>query len=286
VNDTVLLVDADSIAYRAAASAEGLSSSIAIARAHDSISRICNDLAGEFGEFQIILSREHNFRKFLTASYKANRVAVQRPEFLPDVVSFIRTEFPSNIEIGSGKQVDLEGDDIVSISHYRSIGEQRTTIIAGLDKDLRQIPTRHYNWVKGILDEVSEHEGRCNFYTQLVIGDRADNVGGYDGTARVSIPKFLQPVINEIKDAGSESEKLGIVCKLYQPAYFSLLMNGNLLHLLRHEEDYWCPEELKKILNLDYIQDQAQLHEYLSSQGMSHPNTLELIGEDQTNGFQ
>ncbi len=286
MSDTVLLVDADSIAYRAAASAEGLSSSIAIARAHDSISRICNDLAGEFGELQVILSGERNFRKFLTASYKANRVTVQRPEFLPDVVAYLRGEFPTNTDYVSWREVALEGDDIVSINHYRSIKSGRDTIIAGLDKDLRQIPTRHYNWVKGILDEVSEHEGRCNFYTQLVIGDRADNVGGYDGTARVNIPKFLQPVIEEIKDAGSESEKLGIVCKLYQPAYFSLLMNGNLLHLLRHEEDYWCPEELKKILNLDYIQEQAQLHEYLSSQGMSHPNTLELIGEDQISGFQ
>ncbi len=200
--------------------------------------------------------------------------------------SHLRHEFPSSEQEENRRQVDLEGDDLVSIAHFRSISEQRTTIIAGLDKDLRQIPTRHYNWVKGILDEVSEHEGRCNFYTQLVIGDRADNVGGYDGTARVSIPKFLQPVINEIRECGTEREKFSVVSKLYQPAYFSLLMNGNLLHLLRHEEDYWCPEELRKILNLDYIQDQAQLHEYLSSQGMSHPNTLELIGEDQGNGFQ
>lgn len=280
MNDKVLLIDADSIAYRAAASAEGLSSSIAIARAYDSINSILERLSGEYSDYEIILSGENNFRKRLTSSYKANRVAVQRPGSLPDVLQSLHSSSRCRT------YPNLEGDDTIGIRKGYWFRDGVDTIICGLDKDLRQFSGWHYNWVRERLDFLSDRQSATLFFSQFITGDRADNIGGFDGIARVKTPKFLEPVIQEIEEKETEEEMLEVVRRMYNYEDFRVLLNGNLLYLLRHEGDYWCPEVLRKSLDLDYIQEAEALYEYLSSQGMSHPKSLELIGDKQTNGFQ
>ena len=279
MNKRVLLIDADSVAYRAAASAEGLSPDIAIARAYGTIKFICETVPDGYSHHEIILSGEHNFRKGITSEYKSNRIGVRRPTNLPDVVCALRGE-------GNAIYYDgFEGDDTIGIRRTYWLGHEMVPVICGLDKDLRQFPGFHYDWVKRTFSTLDDRMALSNFYTQFILGDRSDNIGGFDGIKRSSIPKFLAPIIQEIVDSNTEEEMLEIVRRMYNYEDFRVLLNGNLLYLLRHEGDYWCPEVLKDQLELNSIQEREALLEYLSSQGTILPNISEPTGESQTSGF-
>src|SRR3990167_2117781 len=176
---TIALIDADLVAYRCAASAEKNDADIAMIRA----SRLLTDIISttDASEVKLYLSGSTNFRKDVYPEYKANRDKLVRPMFLQPVREYLVKEWGAEVTDG------YEADDALGIQ----ASGLPNTVICSLDKDLLQIPGLHYNFVSREFRDIGRLEGWFNFYSQLVLGDRSDNVPGYDGKMRPKFPKFL-----------------------------------------------------------------------------------------------
>jgi len=112
-------------------------------------------------------------------------------------------------------------------------------IICSLDKDLLQVPGRHYNFVKQEFKTISPIEGTFNFYWQFIMGDKSDNILGYDGKARQAVPRFLEGTMSEMQDlAANELAIFKYVQDIYDDDE-RLLMNGICLHMQREHNQIW-----------------------------------------------
>lgn len=65
------------------------------------------------------------------------------------------------------------------------------TVICTKDKDLDMISGLHYNWTKDKEPyEVSEQQALKAFYSQLLTGDRVDNIQGIKGIGNKKAEDF------------------------------------------------------------------------------------------------
>lgn len=181
--------------------------------------------------YRAFLSGSENFRYSIDPTYKANRVDVPRPIYLQPIREHLVTQW--NAEISDG----IEADDSLGIA------QTTETIICSLDKDLLTIPGEHYNWVKQEFKYIDAHQGWVNFYTQLVLGDRSDNVKGYDGKMRQVVPKFLQPIIEDIERSESPREMFKVVSDIYELGADAMYRNAQLLYIQRKEGDKFVVPE-------------------------------------------
>lgn len=85
-----------------------------------------------------------------------------------------------------------EADDEVSM---RQMGED--TCIVTIDKDLDTVPGWHYNWVEGKKYFIEEDEAWYNFYYQMLVGDSVDNIAGCPGIGKAIAPKILEGLTPE-----------------------------------------------------------------------------------------
>lgn len=185
------LVDSDTPIFSAALSAEDSESWVATSRLDKIIEGILESV--KCSDYKLFVSAPNNFRKSIYPEYKANRT--QPPPKWREVCKQHLIEKWGAIEVNS-----LEADDLCGI--YQS----DDTIICGIDKDLLQIPGRHYSWDivrKGVVvtpskfQEVSPLEGLRSFYKQMLIGDTSDNIIGIDGIGKVKAAKLIDHLHNE-----------------------------------------------------------------------------------------
>ena len=101
-----------------------------------------------------------------------------------------------------------------------------------IDKDLNQFRGWHYNYRKQQKYYVSEFEGLVSFYTQILTGDRIDNIIGLKGIGPVKAKKILA-------DCTNEKELYSAVLKAYDGDEKRVLENGQLLWLQRKENELW-----------------------------------------------
>ncbi len=228
----IALVDGDIVAYRSAASVEPSKTrpdrgtlDIAIARCEDLMQRIMSDTKAN--SHRAFISGEDNFRYQIDPNYKANRKDVPRPLYLQNLREYLVVQWGAEISDG------IEADDNLGI--YQT----DDTIICSIDKDLLQIPGAHYNFVRNEFYTIDEHQGWVNFYTQLIMGDKSDNIKGYDGLMRQVVPKFLMPIIQDISDATSPQRMYQIVEGIYELGAEALSRNAQLLYIQRCEGDQW-----------------------------------------------
>ncbi len=177
---TTALIDADIIAYRCSASCQkqGLTvegPDVALQRVDDLIHRIIHETGAE--HYYPFLTGSNNFRYNYYPEYKANRKDSKKPEWLEDCRMYLVTKWHAEVSDG------CEADDLMSIEQTKNPNE---TIICTIDKDLLQVPGRHYNFVKSEFKTISPIEGRFNFYWQFIMGDVSDNILGFDCKARNS----------------------------------------------------------------------------------------------------
>jgi len=181
--------------------------------------------------FVSYLTGSNNFRNYIaeTLPYKGNRASTAKPyyyEFLRDAIC---NRFNGTVVDG------IEADDRIAIEASANEG----CVIAGIDKDLLQIPGVHYNYDKGTLIEVDEITGWYNFFTQVLVGDASDNIPGVAGIGPKKAANTLEPVRNSVYD-------MYITCyNIYSETYgnnegsrFNEV--GGLLYLLRYEYDSWA----------------------------------------------
>lgn len=257
----IALIDGDLLAYRSAAVTENDNEGLANWRAEQTLFDIIQHT--EADNFIIFLGGLNNFRKILDPTYKANRKEKQKPKYLKTIESYLMNNY------GAIRINGIETDDALGIL------QSEESVICSIDKDLLQVPGNHYRWPYNEWLEVTSIEGLRQFYKQLLIGDKADNVYGVDKIGKVKAGKLL----DSIED---ESEMFSIVKDLYNND-LRLELNGYLLWILKTPALYRLPglNKLKPKLevSLEYIQETETGNVLFTEHGMNHltiDGTLEL----------
>lgn len=220
------LLDGDIYAFRAAASSENEHLGIAIARVEEMIDNTLLETGAS--EMSLYLTGSGNFRYEVYPEYKAHRKE-EKPRHLADLRKYLIDKYQAAVSEG------CEADDLLGIEQCASEG----TIICSLDKDLRMIPGQHYsfairgpNWERPAeFANVGEFAGLKHFYTQMLVGDPADNIKGAAGIGKVKAARILA-------DCTDEKELFEAV----EPFFSSeeeLLMTGRCLWIWREEGDDW-----------------------------------------------
>lgn len=222
------LIDADIVCYRCAAATENEEVGIALWQTDEMMRRILHE-TNSVG-YTAFLSGSGNFRYAIYPEYKANRKDVPKPKHYQAIREHLVVQWKAVVTEG------IEADDAMAIAQT---ADPDNTIIASIDKDMLQVPGRHYNFVKLEHRHVSPLEGLRWFYTQLILGDKADNIFGYDGKARAKVPQFLQPKIDDLEEYQTEMEMFSLVRDMYNNDE-QMLMNGQCLWLQRRENDLWA----------------------------------------------
>jgi hypothetical protein len=153
-------------------------------------------------DYKIFLSGKGGFRKLLSASYKANRKDQPIPVYFHKVREYLRRRF-------GAVEVEGEADDAIADAHTLE------TVIVSVDKDFRQLPGWIYNYRKYTLTHITRQEAEYNFWTQMLEGDKADNIKGVPGIGPVKAKRILDgtnslyyydAVLREYRDRGIEAD--------------------------------------------------------------------------------
>ena len=216
------LIDADIVAYRAACSAEEDDLWIACARADQMMQDIIADTGAT--SYAAYLTGKGNFRRELTETYKANRPD-DRPKHWQGIREFLITNHKAIVCDG------FEADDQLGVDQDKTHG---STVICSIDKDLLQIPGKHYNFVKKVFQEITHDEGLKRLYIQSLVGDRSDNIAGIAGIGPVKAEKAIG----------------GLLPKEYYEACRSIYndderfhLNMKLLYIWQKPNDQWEPPQ-------------------------------------------
>ena len=219
------LIDGDILVYRIGFASENETESIAIARCSEFIEDLI--LFNGFGEYQGYLTGKTNFRNEIavTAPYKGNRKSAKPKhyqllrDYMESAWSFTMIE-------------DQEADDAIGIAAYEmEVGEY---CICSIDKDLDMLRGDHYNFVKDDRYFITEEEGIKNFYKQLLMGDRVDNIIGIKGIGTVKAERLL-------KECKNENEMYLAILEAYEGNAERVLENGRLLWIRRQPLQLWTP---------------------------------------------
>ena len=217
------LIDADSLIYAVGFSSNDVEESIAVSRLEQTMVELCMDLDCE--DYKGFLTGKGNFRDELavTAPYKGQRTS-EKPVHFQALKCHLVTSWGFTVVKG------IEADDAVGIAAY-AVPEDET-IMVHIDKDLNQFRGWHYNYRKKQKYYVSEFEGLVAFYTQILTGDRIDNIIGLKGIGPVKAKKILA-------DCTNETELYKADLKAYDGDEKRVLENGQLLWLQRKEHELW-----------------------------------------------
>jgi 5'-3' exonuclease len=229
-----VLIDGDIIAYRAAFSTEQMGSSDTERKVDDLIDFILEKtvLFPELLEdYVVYLTGKGNFRHEIAKSYvyKGNRKDVQKPRHLQHARDYMHGKYEAIVSSGE------EADDLIAIEAARL---NYDACVASIDKDMLQIPCWHFNIVRGDYTKVTPEEGIKFFYTQILTGDRADNIVGLFRVGPKKAEKILE-------GATEERDLWDRVVKAYDGDEDRVVENARLLWLRRKEEEIWLPPTVR-----------------------------------------
>ena len=152
---------------------------------------------------------KNNFRNRISPAYKANRTS-KRPEILGALHNLVKFTYDS--VWGDG----VETDDVVATLWAEEVAKNGvdSVIIMSIDKDYKQFPCwfYDYNYKKRELIKISEVEAINNFYSQMIVGDTADNIKVCKGYGKAYALKLF-------KDSKSEFSLISQTYRLYKQVY-------------------------------------------------------------------
>jgi 5'-3' exonuclease len=243
IEGTLALIDGDILVYRIGFTTQDVNERIALSRVNAYIDEILFN--SHASDYMIYLTGSNNYRKTLYPEYKANRIQ-EKPlhynlikQYLIDYEAAILEEYQ-------------DADDALGIA--QTAGND-TTIICSIDKDLHQIPGRHYNFVKNEHTFVTPEEGIYFFYQQLLTGDRVDNIPGVcqeivdhkvrqiKGLPKVG-PVKAKKILGEMSDEATYKEKALAAYMEYlklseQEARDKINLIGKLLYIRKQPDEMW-----------------------------------------------
>lgn len=244
----IALIDGDVVGHRVGFTTENDEFWVAKARCDAMLDTILLSTGVE--EYQLWLSGnpKDNFRYNVYPKYKANRTK-PKPRHYEGIKEYLVREWGARFTEG------YEADDALGINQTESAGIY-STVICSIDKDLKQIPGLHYNFVKEEWDEIDEDRALKEFYKQIIIGDVSDNIPGAYGMGPVKAAKACDGLPNFHGDA-LEKKLYASVRILYQQSLVKewdkpwtkgmeaalhgmILLSGRLLKIKRSEgEGLW-----------------------------------------------
>jgi len=214
------LIDGDILVYRIGFTTEDVDETIACWRLKDMVDTILLTVGAT--SFKIFLTEENDpnaLRRKIYPEYKANRQQ-PKPKHYQGLRSYLQTDFAADI------CTEIEADDALGMTQIPGV-----SIIVSIDKDLKQIPGDHYNFVTEEFDQVSIEEGLKYFYTQLLTGDSSDNVKGVWKVGPVKARALLQGL-------SEEQEMFNKVRATYGNDE-EMLLNGRVLWIWKQANDDW-----------------------------------------------
>lgn len=187
------------------------------------------------------LDREANWRRQVLASYKHGRASI-RPAGYQQLAAWareIRTE-----TIRTKWLPTLEADDVLGIlATGKGIGG--TKIVCTVDKDLRTVPGRLYDWLKDEKVIIAPEEADRNHLFQTLVGDPTDGYKGCPGVGKVNAARILDRPIEECWDEivkAFEKAGLGEPEALAQARVARILRAGE--YTKSEGVRLWCPYQL------------------------------------------
>lgn len=127
-----------------------------------------------------------NFRKALYADYKRNRNPRAKPIGLGHAKKYLTERY------GAKTKDTLEADDVLGILATMKHPPEEKRIIVTIDKDLLQIPGRHFNPKTEQKRMVTPEQGDRMFFMQCLTGDSVDNYPGLKGCGPKGAEKILE----------------------------------------------------------------------------------------------
>lgn len=224
----IALIDGDILVYRVGFAADDVEWEFCKARLQSTFSDILlnSNEATEHKGWLTEGSNNYRHKYAKERPYKGNRPN-RKPTHYDAIRNYLVNELDFQVE------TEQEADDAIGIEAMQRIDE---CVIVTIDKDLDNIPGIHYNFVKHKEYYVTEDEANRNFYRQLLVGDRVDNVGGLHGIGPVKAERILG-------DARSSRELYERVLDAYEGDAGRVEENGILLWIRRKPEELWKPPE-------------------------------------------
>lgn len=222
------LIDADIITYRIGFASEDVSEKLCLARCAEFMEELV--MKPWVGDYQGFLTGSNNFRKdvAVTAPYKGNRTQA-KPKHYDLIREYLVKAWGCTVE------ENQEADDAIGIKAYE-IKDTDEYVIMSIDKDLDMIRGWHYNFIKDKKYLVDDQQAIRHFYTQILTGDRVDNIVGLKGIGPKKAAKILE-------DCTTEKEMYDAVLKAYDNDTTRVLENGTLLWIRRKENQMWSPPQ-------------------------------------------
>lgn len=192
--------------------------------------------ATEADEFEVFLSEQGNYRPYVASMkrYKGNRIGSEKPVWFGHIRRYLYECW------GATSVSGCEADDALSIRQRSYLQEGVESCIASLDKDLNIVPGLHYVWACGknrpekplyLVSTIGElwpkwgvtklgkptvkdlkGTGLKFFYSQMIMGDGADNIPGIPGKGATYAYNLINPL-------STEAEMYSAVREAYYDAY-------------------------------------------------------------------
>jgi hypothetical protein len=220
------LIDADIVCYRIGFASEDVSDKICLARCAEFMEELV--MKPWVGDYQGYLTGSDNFRKEIavTAPYKGNRTQ-DKPKHYDLIREYLEKAWGCEVVQGQ------EADDAIGIRAYE-FEDIEDYVIMSIDKDLDMLRGWHYNFIKDKKYLVDDQQAIKHFYTQILTGDRVDNIVGLKGVGPKKAEKILQ-------DCDTEEDMYKAVLEAYDNDEERVLENGQLLWIRRKENQIWSP---------------------------------------------
>lgn len=239
-----LLIDADVLIYRVGYK----TNDEPVQHAQRTMDIMIGDILARYAEcsYRLYLSGPSagNFRHeyAVTAPYKGNRKK-DKPTHYDALREYLVTELDAYMTDGN------EADDQIAIDFTTKqmdtlIFEQSPIpIVVSVDKDFDQLSGVRYDFVKKIEVAKDREEAVRNLWTQVLVGDRVDNIIGIKGIGPVKAEKILadchvaRAYYNKCIAAFIEKEEISDA-----EAKTRVVENMRLVYLQRSKDDLWSPE--------------------------------------------
>jgi 5'-3' exonuclease len=192
----ILLIDADSLVFASCYKPREEEGSFfeniedVILKFDETFQRVVNELSELYDVTEVLVFNDSrgNFRKLITKKYKANRTGQNKPPLLSEIHKHVTNTYKGIQGCG------METDDLVA-AHWKSLSDiygRDKVMIVSIDKDYLQFPALIYKYNRKEILDVSKYDALKNFYTQMIVGDTADNVNYFKGKGIKFAQKYYE----------------------------------------------------------------------------------------------
>ena len=192
-NSGIILVDADSIYFRAAYKLR-----------KQEIRKTINTIMKEIesctftDHMKVAIKGAGNFRYSVYPEYKGNRKRDHDRDFR-EALNYGHKYMEDRWE--AIRADGMEADDLVCIWAHECMDMGIPYVIAGIDKDLLQIPGTHYNFIRQEFKDVDSDTAYRTLMAQCLTGDTSDNIPGIPRIGPVKAERILRGVpLNRLWD--------------------------------------------------------------------------------------